>query len=177
MTIPWHHSPLHKFIPGSVYMITGATFNKEPFYSGPDRLKYLQEQLLAILKKHGWVVQAWAVFPDHYHFIARAPEAGSSLSSLIKELHSITAREVNRFDLACGRQVWFEYWDTCLTYERSWLARLNYVNNNAVHHGLVRTAVNYPYCSATWFQQKVSSSLQRKVKSFRYDRLNIKDDF
>jgi putative transposase len=177
MTIPWHHSPPHRFIPGLTYMITGATLNKEPFFHGPDRLKYLQEQLLATLKNHGWIVQAWAVFANHYHFIAIAPETEASLSGLIKELHSITAHEANRLDLVCGRQVWYQYWDTCLTFEKSWLARLNYVNNNAVHHGLVANPTNYPYCSATWFEQKVDPGFRGKVNSFPYDRLRIRDDF
>jgi putative transposase len=99
------------------------------------------------------------------------------LDSLFRELHSITAREVNRLDLISGRQVWFQYWDTCLTFERSWLARPNYVNNNAVHHKLVSNPTNYPYCSATWFEQNADPGFRRKVSSFRYDRLKIKDDF
>jgi putative transposase len=177
MTTSWHHSPPHRFVPGSTYMITGATLNKEPFFHGPDRLEYLQDQLLAIFKKHGWEIHAWAVFPNHHHLIARAPENGASLSSIIRELHSVTAHTANQLDLASGRQVWFQYWDTCLTFEESWLVRLNYVNNNAVHHGLVANAVNYPYCSATWFQQKADRGFQRKVNSFRYDRLRVIDDF
>jgi putative transposase len=137
----------------------------------------LQDALLATLEKHDWIVQAWAVFVNHYHFVAEAPENNSSLNLLIKEFHATTAIEVNRLDVTKGRQVWFQYRDTCLTYEKSWLARLNYVHNNAVHHGLVKFAENYPYCSAGWFQQKANPTFVRKVRSFRTDRLKIEDDF
>lgn len=160
-----------------IYMVTAGTLNKEHFFRGDDRLELLQNALLEILDKYGWIVQAWAVFVNHYHFVAKSPKTESSLSGLIKELHSITAREVNCLDLVYGRQVWFQYWDTALTYEKSWLARLNYVNNNAVRHGMVRVAAQYPYCSARWFPQILSPSFCRKVESFRYDRLKIEDEF
>jgi putative transposase len=177
MTTSWHHSPTHLFVPGMLYIVTGATLNKLPFFRGADRLQLLQDKLLETLEKHGWIVQAWAVFVNHYHFIAQAPKIGTSLSTLIRELHSVTALEVNRLDMKDGRQVWFQYWDTCLTYERSWLARLNYVHNNPTHHGLVSNSENYPYCSAAWFQQKANPGFRRKVNSFNFDRVRIIDDF
>lgn len=177
MTIPWHHSPEHRFTPGMTYIVTAGTLDKLHFFNSPDRLVILQKTLLETLERHDWVVQAWAVFVNHYHFVARSPDVGFTLNSLIQELHSISSREVNRLDMIQGRQVWFQYWDTCLTYEKSWMARLNYVHNNPVKHKLVSVAENYPYCSAAWFQLKADSSFRRKVRSFRYDRLKITDDF
>jgi putative transposase len=177
MIVAWHHSPAHIFIPGEIYIVTGGTLEKKHFFNSPDRLELLQTILLETLEKHQWIIQAWAVFVNHYHFIARALESDLSLGALIQELRSVTAKEVNRLDGIIGRQVWFQYWDTCLTYEKSWLARLNYVNNNAVKHRLVSDASNYPYCSAGWFQQKANPTFRRKVSSFCYDRIKIPDDF
>ena len=111
MTIPWHHSPAHRFIPGMIYIVTAGTLNKNHHFKGPDRLEFLQEALLRTLEKHQWKPHVWSVFVNHYHFIARPSEKQAPLSALIKELHSITAREVNRLDRTCGRQVWFQYWD------------------------------------------------------------------
>jgi hypothetical protein len=39
--------------------------------------------------------------------------------------------------------VWYNFRDTRLTYEKSYLARLNYVYQNAVKHGLVPVANQY----------------------------------
>ena len=177
MATSWPHSPFHNFIPGEIYIVTAGTLYKKHYFHDDARLQLLQANLLTILDDNKWVIQAWAVFVNHYHFIARAPQDGQPLDALIKELHSITAHEVNRLDGVSGRQVWFQYWDDCISFEKSWLARLNYVNSNAVHHGLVRIAADYPCCSAAWFEQNTSSSFCRVVKSFRYDRLKIADDF
>ncbi len=160
-----------------IYIVTAGTLNKEHFFKGDDRLQLLQDKLLCTLDKYGWIVQAWAVFVNHYHFIACAPNFKPALSALIREFHSVTAIEVNRLDQTYGRQVWFQFWDTCLTYEKSWLARINYVNNNAAHHGLVRRASDYPYCSTSLFEANANPSFRREVESFRYDKLKIVDDF
>ena len=177
MTLPWHHSPVHRFIPETTYIVTAGTLYKAHYFKGHDRLNYLQHTLLELLLARGWTVHCWSVFVNHYHFIAGSPKSGSTISKLIKELHSTTSREMNAWDRVQGRQVWYQYWDTCLTYEKSWLARINYVNNNPVKHRLVKTATQYPYCSASWFQQNAKPSFRRKVESFRFDRLKIIDDF
>jgi len=173
----WHHSPVHRFVPGQAYMVTGATLYKRHYFTSAEQLQLLQDTLFAILKKGGWDLNAWAIFSNHYHFVAQAAINAAKLKLVIQQLHSIASRAVNRMDGAVGRQVLYQYWDTCLTFEKSYLARLNYVNNNPVHHGLVSVATQYPYCSATWFEQHVSAGFRRKVQSFRYDRLRVPDNF
>jgi hypothetical protein len=39
-------------------MVTAGTLNKEHFFRGDDRLELLQNALLEILDKYGWIVQA-----------------------------------------------------------------------------------------------------------------------
>jgi len=140
-------------------------------------LQMLNDTLLQTTAAYGWQMQAWAVFSNHYHFIAKSPEDPTTLSRLIQRLHSQTARELNLRDAVPNRQVWFQYWDTCLTFEKSYYARLNYVHNNAVKHGLVQAAEKYAYCSASWFKATADLAFQKRVASFGYDRITIIDDF
>ena len=84
-----------------------------------------------------------AISPNHYHFVTQF-ENPSVLRGLVRRLYSATAQEVNRLDLAQGRKVWFQYWDSQITFQGSYFARLRYVHENAVHHGIVRRASNYP---------------------------------
>jgi putative transposase len=174
---PWHHRPAHRFIPGGTYMVTAGTLHKELFFRDTERLRLLESQLFRSLYSKQWSPEAWALFANHYHFVARAGEGPTGLKELIGELHSITARELNRLDGLEGRKIWFQYWDTCLTYEKSYYARLNYVHTNAVKHGLVKTAEDYPFCSASWFAEHGDPGFVRKVRSFRCDRVKVEDDF
>ena len=92
-------------------------------------------------------------------------------------LHSVTAREANRLDEAPERKVWHNYWDTQLTYEKSYLARLNYVHQNPVKHGLVLVANQYPWCSAAWFERTATTAQIKTVYSFKIDQVRIADDY
>jgi putative transposase len=158
-------------------MVTAATYRKEDFFSSPDRVEFLADTLLDLAQKYGWQLQAWAVFSNHYHFVALSPAEAATLGAFARHLHSITAKEVNRRDGARGRRVWYEFWETQLTYQKSYLARLNYVHRNAVHHGLVRVASAYRWCSAGWFERCADPAFFRTVMHFPCDRIKVPDDF
>ena len=76
-----------------------------------------------------------------------------------------------------GQKVWHDYRETRLTYKKSYLARLNYVHQNPVKHGLVHVASQYPWCSAGWFEQNATASQVRTVYSFGVDRVKVDDSF
>jgi len=99
------------------------------------------------------------------------------LRRLVRHLHSVSAKEINLRDGTPGRTVWFQYWDTLPTYQKSYLARLNYVHTNAVRHGLVREPSAYPWCSAGWFQRTASRAFQATVMAFPSDRVSVPDEY
>ena len=172
----WPHSPLHHTELAGTYMVTCATFQKVPLFHGPGRLTFLCNSLFQISEAYGWMLQAWAVFPNHYHFIGECAEP-SKLATLVRRLHSATAIAINKRDNAPSRKVWFQFWESRLTFQRSYFARLSYVHHNPVHHGLVGAPSSYPWCSARWFERNANRSFFRTIMNFRSDKLNIPDDF
>jgi putative transposase len=125
-------------------------------------------------------LEAWAVFSNHYHFVAHSPPdvpTAESLSKMLGDLHAALAGWVNRLDAAPGRKAWHNFWDTRLTYQKSYLARLNYVHQNAVKHGLGPVACRYPWCSAAWFERTAPAAMVRTIYRFKTDRLKVYDDF
>ncbi len=88
-----------------------------------------------------------------------------------------TAQAVNQVDGAAGRKVWYQFWDTHITFETSYWPRLRYVNENPVKHGLVPVANQYRWCSAASFERTAEPAVRRKLESFRIDQLEIVDDF
>jgi putative transposase len=113
----------------------------------------------------------------YYHFVAQAQSDATPLENLLLELHRSTGLHVNELDRAVGRQVWFNYWDTQLTYESSYYARLNYVHQNPVKHGLVPVANQYRWCSAAWLERTASAAQVKTIYGFKIDRVRIEDDF
>ena len=172
----WPHSPVHRFDRPGTYIVTAATYQKQLYFASTARLTYLTNSLLALAEKYGCSLRAWAVFANHYHFVGTSAER-EALRRLARHLHADTARYINEEDDATGRKIWFQYWDTQLTYHRSYLARLGYVHGNAVRHGLAREAEEYPWCSAGWFRRRAPRAFYRTVMEFPMDRVNVPDDF
>jgi len=177
---PWPHSPLHQLSIRGTYFVTASTYQKAHHFRGKTRLSVLQRGLLTVTRDFGWRLEAWAVFSNHYHFIGHsasdAPDA-ANLSDMLSMLHVKTAAWINKLEEAPGRQVWFNYRETRLTYERSYLARLNYVHQNPVKHGLVPVANQYPWCSASWFEREASPAMVKSIYRFKIDQLKVPDDF
>jgi len=177
VSIDWPHAPVHRLDSDGIYIVTPGTFHKEHLFADPTRLTLLERTLLSLAKQYQWQLEAWAVFANHYHFVARRKRESASLKKLLKQLHANSSRELNRLDGTIGRTVWFNFWDTKLTYERSYLARLSYVHQNPVKHGLVAMANQYRWCSAAWFERVASPAMVKTIYSFKTDKLNIHDDF
>lgn len=178
--VPWPHAPTHQLSSRGTYFVTAATYLKNHFFRGRKRLSVLHRGLLSVAQSFGWRLEAWAVFSNHYHFVAHSPAEGSnaeSLADMLSVLHAKTAGWLNRLDCTPQRKVWYNFWETRLTFEKSYLARLNYVHRNAVHHGLVPVANQYPWCSAAWFERTASSAMVRSVYRFSTDGINVSDEF
>lgn len=174
---PWPHAPIHRITETGVYMVTSGTYQKQLYFHDGSRLKMLHEALLSIASKHAWRLEAWAVFPNHYHFIAHAPKDAATLTAFLRELHSRTAVALNRHDGTPGRKVWHNYWDTRLTHEKSYLARLHYVHQNPVKHGVATVASQYLCCSAAWFERTATATQVKTIYSFKTDQLHVDDDY
>jgi putative transposase len=172
----WPHSPARRMNPAGAFMVTAATYHKAPIFCTRARLDQLQSLLLQLSSQYLAPLQAWAIFPNHYHFVAEITEP-KKLQPLIRHLHSLTARHVNELDATVGRKVWFQYWDSRLSYENSYFARLRYVHQNAVRHGVVSVASNYPWCSAGWFELRAEPAFRKTILSFPFDTVNVRDDF
>jgi len=175
----WPHAPPHFLAGKGTYMVTAATYGKAHHFRSRMRLRALTSILMAQAESFEWRFEAWAVFSNHYHWIGQAPDNGdaSNLATMIAAAHRESAAYVNKVDAAPGRQVWHNYRETSLTYQKSYLARLHYVSQNAVRHGLVLQAEDYPWCSAGWLSRNASAAFRNTLASFKIDRLKIDDDF
>ena len=174
----WPHAPPHFLTRNGTFMVTAGTYRKAHFFHQPEHLKFLHDRLHELAIDHGWTLDAWAVFPNHYHIIGKSPkEDARNLNTYLANLHKETASYINHQDGTSGRKVWHNFRETRLTYQKSYFARLHYVIQNPVKHGLVRKAELYPWCSANWFAENSSPAFRKTVESFRIDSVRVDDDF
>jgi putative transposase len=176
----WPHAPRHQLSENGTYFVTAGTYRKAHRFRGQNRIAVLHRGLLRVADEFTWELEAWAVFSNHYHFIAHSPAAersADSLSEMLGLLHEKTAKWVNKRDGINGRKVWHNYRETKLTFENSYFARLNYVHQNAVKHKLVSVANQYPWCSAGWFERTARDAQVKTIYNFKTDSLNVYDEY
>lgn len=173
----WPHAPVHRMTDNGIYFVTAGTLHKKHFFDMPQKRDLMERLLLSQARAFGWQLEAWAVFANHYHFVARGNPDSANLGEFIQHLHGASAHDLNLLDGIRGRQVWFNFWDVKLTIHYSYLARLNYVHQNAVRHKLVAVASQYPWCSAAWFERTASPAQVKTIYSFKVDRVKVADEF
>jgi putative transposase len=173
--LSWPHAPVHRLTEHGIYFVTAATLHHAHHFRSKARLEVLQRGLLAMCAQSEWRLEAWAVFSNHYHFVAESPGTAESLPVMLGTLHEKLSKWVNKLDAAPGRQVWHNYWETKLEEQPTYFAWLNYTHQNAVRHGLVKVAKDYPWCSASWFEQHTSPAMVKSIYRFKTDK--IADDF
>ncbi|HEY4414882.1 MAG TPA: transposase [Verrucomicrobiae bacterium] len=176
----WPHAPEHRLTNRRTYFVTASTYLREHHFRGKGRLAVLQRGLLKVAADAGWQLEAWAVFSNHYHFIAHSPVnngTAENLSQMLRQLHEKTAKWLNKLDKTPARKIWHNYRETRLTYEKSYLARLNYVHQNPVKHGLVAVANQYPWGSARWFERTATPTQIKTIYQFQTSQIKVPDDF
>jgi len=171
------HNPPHYFVPNAMYIVTGAILHNKRILKSDKHKLLVMDILLERATHWKWDLEAWVILENHYHFIARAPENALTLEKLIRQIHSKSAVQLNKLDKTLGRKVWYNYWDTCITLETSYYARLHYVHLNPVKHGLAENAEDYPFCSYRWFLEKAEDDFQNAVMNQPIDRVDIFDNF
>lgn len=146
------HSPPHLQFDGApTFIITAACYeHKHIIGSDTARLAETEKALISLAEIAGALLYAWCILPNHYHLLMRAYEV-AMLRREIGRFHGRSARRWNLEDDQVGRKVWFNFFDRPMRSERHFWASMNYVHNNAVHHGYVEKWQDWPYSSAASF--------------------------
>lgn len=173
----WPHAPMHSLSAQGIYMVTAGIYQKQHLLNTPAKRTLIRNMLFKYAAQVNWSLQAWAVMGNHYHFIAVSPNDAKTLKSLLAKLHEYSAKKLNRIDSTPGRKVWHNYWDSHITHQTSYFARLRYVHQNPVHHGIVENASNYQWCSQSWFEHHADRSIVNTLARFKTDKLSVRDDF
>src|SRR4051812_7919839 len=94
----WPHAPAHWNFDEGIYMVTAATHYRYPFFATPEQKDVLLQTLFDTATEFGWKLPAWAVLANHYHFIARSPATAVTLPVMVRKLHGVSARALNRLE-------------------------------------------------------------------------------
>ncbi len=172
------HNPPHLFIPNSKYFITVSTLGHHPYLETEEAKWATLEYLTKSLEVHHWELEDWVILDNHIHIMINAPDNAKSLSNVMNNFHKFTANWLSRNGIKKVEEKYFHnYWDKCITYEKSYFARLNYIWMNPVKHGYVDSPEKWKFGSFYFRYKKDEEAIINQLNKFPSDKLKIKDDF
>ncbi len=172
------HHPPHVYLDTTWYMVTASTCRREHLLRPAGHKELVRDQLKALLVEFNIRLTAWVILDNHYHLLVRL-DRGASLPRFIARLHGRTSYDLNSLDGTRGRQVWHNYWDTCIRGEADYWRRFNYIHYNPVKHAYVRQAEDWCLSSYRYYLEHKGHEWLAHVAA-RYpvaDFTDLYDDF
>jgi len=146
------HHPPHIYLDESWYIITASTLNHTPFLASGRAKALVRDKLKELIREFNITLRAWVILDNHYHLLLKT-YLGKDLSRFFGRLHGGTSFQINQWDNTQGRQIWHNYWDTCIRDEKGYWTRFNYIHNNPIKHGYVRDLQEWPFSSYHYYLQ------------------------
>ena len=178
--IPWPHAPEHRLCVRGTYFVTASTYLRAQRFRGKARLAVLHRGFAQGRGEIRLAAGSVGGFLEPLP-LRRALTGGRGYGGeLVPDARPLARKDrqvAQQVGRPPARKVWHNFRETRLTYEKSYLARLNYTHQNPVKHGLVPVANQYPWCSARWFERSATPAQSKTIYRFKTDQLNVPDDF
>ncbi len=174
----YDHNPPHLFRENCKYFITASTYEKRAFLKSNEAKQILLHYIFKSVERFGWKLEDWSILSNHYHLMLESPGNPETLGKVINNIHKYSAIKINKIVNKKGSEkIWYNYWDKCLDFERSYFTRLNYIWYNPVKHGYVSEPQEWEYGSFRQRFVKEKEYLSTIKKDYPFDKLQIDDDF
>jgi len=137
MTTHPTHRPPHIYKSNSLYFLTGKTYQSIPYFD-TNRKKQILVQIINIAaKKFSIKIFAWIILNNHYHLLLQTKN--DNLSSFLKNIHTNSSRILRGLSSATPQKIWYQYFDRCVRSEKDFWTRFNYIHNNPIKHGYIKS--------------------------------------
>ena len=118
-----------------------------------DRVADLRAAVAAVQDRHPFTIDAWIVLPDHIHAIWTLPEGDDDFSGRWRAIKKGFSKSIPVGErrsaakvLRGERGIWQRrFWEHTIRDEQDYAMHMDYTHFNAVKHGLVTSAADWPF--------------------------------
>ena len=152
-------------VAGATYFFTLVTERRRPIFREPQAVATFEAAVAKIRSRHPFEIEACVILPDHLHALWTLPEEDANFSTrwrLIKEaftrawLRAHAAPDRSSSRRSKGEQgIWQRrFWEHVIRDEHDFIAHLDYIHLNPVHHGLAAAPRDWPHSTfRTWVER------------------------
>ena len=146
---------------GGIYAFTVVTRERKPIFVDEKSVALLLAVVADIQQRRPFVVDAYAILPDHAHMGWTLPDGDSDFSTrmmLVKKSFTrlyrdrICPRRMVAMVRSKSSPVWQNrFWEHLVSDDRDYIAQIEYIHQNPVRHGLVAMPIEWPHSSFRGF--------------------------
>lgn len=156
---------------GSIYYVTSVIYNRLNVFIAPSFVIPIIDSLNYYRFQYACMIIGYVVMPDHIHLLIY-PQHQPALTEFMRDFKQFTSGRITRQAKVEGKREWLEsfkqagvdteraehklwqdsFWEQCIHSEGFLKQKLDYIHNNPVRSGIVKTAIEYPYSSLRNYQ-------------------------
>ena len=138
-------------LPGHTYYLTCCLDRRRPLFRQHQLAEFLISLYAAARGEGKIALHGYVVMPDHYHVLLTL-KGETSLSSLVRAVHSLFARYCRATTRFQGRIWQRRFYDRVVRSESDWREKLTYLHGNPVRAGLVDNPADHLSSSFRFWQ-------------------------
>lgn len=139
--------------PNSFVFITIVTAQRIPYFSKKENISILFTTLENVHEYYSFNLFAYAVLPDHLHYLLDLTDGNQDFSQIIHSLkRNFTLNYKKHYHLNQPISIWQKrFWDHIIRDERDLQNHLDYIHWNPVKHKVVDLPSQYEFSSFAKF--------------------------
>lgn len=133
--------------PDDLFFFSIVTENRLQRFSSPGLLNLVINVMKRVRARFGIKFRAWAVLPDHLHWLI-APR-GADYSKVVYSFKRGVGAELKKLKLiGKGDKIWQDrYWEHTIKSDEEYIRCVEYIHYNPVKHGWVKTPRDWRFSS------------------------------
>lgn len=141
-------TPKHRTVPGSSYFVTTKCWQGRCVFNVAENAEIFLEALFHYRKTGAYLLHEFVVMPDHVHLLL-TPGAATSLEKAVQFIKGGSSHRVHTQRQHTG-EIWqIGFYDSTIRDNADWNAKVGYIRMNPVRAGLVASADDWMYSSAS----------------------------
>lgn len=143
------------------YFVTAVTLNRVKAFDLKEFGPFAAQAFIEIAAKFSFEVPAYALMPDHVHFLVSASEENADFERMVKAWKQKTGYAWSKQH---GQRLWQPgYWERVLRDGDNPLSVCRYIIENPVRAGLVAHPSEYALCGSTQYEiDHICTAVQMK---------------
>ncbi len=130
-----------------------------PLFAEPYMMDRVEKQLFQLFPLKADALMGYVLMPSHVHLLVGCKDGGAQLSEFMRTFKSLTARLL----FPEMGSVWMDGFDDfVIRTEKQFWVKLNYIHENPVRSGLVKSSVDWKWSSARfWLEDDIHPVLAK----------------